>query len=324
LKLYEQALYCALSLYLVSLISIKIDYIYKYKIIILLIGIFTVGSMLKEAPVVKKNLFLNHHNLKLISNNDENENYYSWFRYQNFNPYIKTMNKVRPFSLYFNKDYRVALEALYQRKIDVQRLHWIGNLRYDKKYKRKKYYTLGIIEYKNKYVNKELATLLALDKENYKFKFYNNWIIDNNSYSSTGYKSVNPSNPLSKKNTDDTIVLNQEPNFLSSNDNNNIKENNVKIKYKSSNQFILEVEAKEKSILFIPESFNKYWNISINNQKVQNLKAFLAFRGVAVSEGKNLIKMKFTYLPFYYGSIISILFLIVCTISRKVFIKVIK
>jgi len=238
------------------------------------------------------------------------------------------MNKVRPFSMYFNKDYRVALEALYQRKIDVQRLHWIGNFRYDTYYKklkkRKKNEKLTKNKYKNKYVNKELATLLALDKENYKFKFYNNWIIDNNSYSSTGYKSVNPSNPLSKKNTDDTIVLNQEPNFLSSNDNNNIKENNVKIKYKSSNQFILEVEAKEKSILFIPESFNKYWNISINNQKVQNLKAFLAFRGVAVSEGKNLIKMKFTYLPFYYGSIISILFLIVCTISRKVFIKVIK
>ena len=158
------------------------------------------------------------------------------------------MNKVRPFSLYFNKDYRVALEALYQRKIDVQRLHWIGNLRYDTYYKklkkRKKNEKLTKNKYRNKYVNKELATLLALDKENYKFKFYNNWIIDNNSYSSTGYKSVNPSNPLSKKNTDDTIVLNQEPNFLSSNDNNNIKENNVKIKYKSSNQFILEVEAK--------------------------------------------------------------------------------
>lgn len=72
----------------------------------------------------------------------------------------------------------------------------------------------------------------------------------------------------------------------------------------------VNVEATGSSILFISDTFDTGWKATVDGQKVDILRADIAFRGVAVSEGKHIVRLAYDPDNVRIGMIISLVSLI--------------
>jgi len=299
---YEKFIYVSIIFSLIPLIP-KYKFLFmrnkfflnnKYFIILpLLLSFFISSYNIDKSP--KGRLHISYNDLrdgKLIQKKNEKRDYYSWYKFKHKSDNLILTSWHPPFSLYFNSEYKKLLKEIYHDEKDYQRIHWWYWKNINKKQK-----------------NKALANLIGINtKKYYQFKFFKNWVVepDNN------FKTLNEINHFNK------IIVNKNPIFLKGkNFSNELRYDQVKILKKSSHKFELKVNSSKNQILFIPESFDKYWTLEINGSKRELLKGFLVFRAVPLGPGEHIIKMRYKYNPIYYLSIISIILLIVFYILRK-------
>lgn len=77
------------------------------------------------------------------------------------------------------------------------------------------------------------------------------------------------------------------------------------IKYEPS-EVILRTNLNYNSLLFLSDAYDKDWNVYVDNDQTELLRAHYALRAVAVREGSHKVIFKYQPKSFYQGAIISI------------------
>ncbi len=79
-----------------------------------------------------------------------------------------------------------------------------------------------------------------------------------------------------------------------------------------AHKLAIKIHAQTSGILFIPEIWDKYWQVEVDGKKRNLLRANGAFRAVAISDGTHLIEFRYELVPFYIGLAVCIVTAIVC------------
>jgi len=90
----------------------------------------------------------------------------------------------------------------------------------------------------------------------------------------------------------------------------------LKIEYKK-NKINIQVDSKEKQMLFLPVSYSDGYQGKVNGKKIQIEKVFDNFLGIPLEEGENEIKLTYTPPGFKLSAVISLLALIVTVVLLR-------
>lgn len=298
--IYEKFIYFSILLIIISIflrnsfIFFKKDYMGYNQLIpiyILILSLVIVSLNIKQSPTGK---FYKAFNNKLNKNFIYREDFYSWYKFKHSSNHLNNPYDYSYFSMYFDRNYKKFLKEIYFDTTSYQRVHWWYHFNKNKVQK-----------------NKNLADLIGINSKNYEFKFFDEWIVN----TEDDFKMLNQVNSLHE------IMVNKEPKFINGSNYDKILENKVKIINKSAHKFDLKVSSKQDQLLFVPESFNKNWNLEINGISMDLLQAFIVFRGIPLGPGEHIIKMRFKYKPLYYTFLVSVFFLIIFYKFRKNFLS---
>ncbi|MBA3013836.1 MAG: YfhO family protein [Proteobacteria bacterium] len=272
---------------LITFICIVISIVRKnvYVVFALFLSIIALlGYNLNESPLTNKAYF--------SKNNQTFSNYsgpYYWLNFSGrdkFTPYFVQSS----FSMVFLHEYRLLLSLLYGKEVKAQRPQWIES--YD-----------GINL--NKY-NEQIADLMGIRPGKAKddsapFRVYDKWLVadENSSVAMMRNDDFSVSGP---------ILLSSSPQFVSESEHD--LEARVKLTGKTADTLTLDVSTNKNSIVLVPEIYHQNWYAWVDGEKSPVIKAYGSMRAVSVPPGKHEIVMRFVYMPFWWGSGIAIISLI--------------
>ncbi|QQG47036.1 MAG: YfhO family protein [Candidatus Woesebacteria bacterium] len=149
----------------------------------------------------------------------------------------------------------------------------------------------------------EDKSVLIFESKNYlprAFMVYD-WEIEKDDIKALN-KLLDPKYPFSQK-----IILNSEVNSIKPS---KISDNKINYLKYSEQESILSVESKNDGMLFVSDSYYPGWHAYIDNTDTKIIKSDIAFRSIAIPQGKHIVK--FIYKPdsFNNGLKISLISLI--------------
>ena len=113
------------------------------------------------------------------------------------------------------------------------------------------------------------------------------------------------------------VILEQNPGIESL----NAEATVAKIISYEPNQVILVADTPQPGVLFLPDSYYPGWEVYVNNEKTNILRANYAFRGVVVPKGESSVKFVYRPQVLVFGAVLSLVGLLgitgVILVNRK-------
>lgn len=114
------------------------------------------------------------------------------------------------------------------------------------------------------------------------------------------------------------VVLSTKPNIDS------LTKCQIALKWYTGQTYLLNTKCSNKSLLVLSNAYHPGWSATINNQKVNVLKANGNFMAIVLPSGNSIVKLEFLPKSFLYGFLVSILsvILLLFMFTLKIFLKV--
>ncbi|MDB4442190.1 YfhO family protein [bacterium] len=225
------------------------------------------------------------------------------------------------FSLYFSPEHRWLIKNLLGREILSLRPHWVdfGKVKdwneNALKISNMKYYIARSFE-KHRVDNDERwfnvreegkkSDLYQIKNWIPMLRVFDKWVIEKNK------KNISEAITDPNFNPSSLVYLNEHPGIRRDEIIGDIGFHIHTLK-QTENQILLQVTSNKNGILYIPAYYDKYWQAYVDRKKTKILRGNFAYRAIAILKGTHKVKLKYENPKFKWGSIISVVTLLIFT-----------